>query len=78
MIFCFLAYTKGYKKLSICTFIVCFLIAFIGWLIITIRLRIIMNEINDEFSDAADYWEKEADDLNDMFDEMNKYKESYN
>lgn len=72
MIFCFLAYTKGYKKISICTFIVCFLIAFIGWLIITIRLHIIMNEIDDAFKDIADSWEKDAEDFKDIFSGQSK------
>ena len=78
IIFCFLAYTKGYKKLSICTFTICFIIALIGWLIITIRIHIAMKEINDAFNDLADSWDKQADDMNDFFDEVNKYKESYN
>ncbi len=50
----------------------CFLIAFIGWLIITIRLHIIMNEIDDAFKDIADSWEKDAEDFKDIFSGQSK------
>ena len=78
VIFCFLAFTKGYKKIAICTFIVCFLVAFIGWLIITIRWHIAAKELNEMFNDWADSTKKDADTLNDIYEEANKYKESFN
>lgn len=67
IVFCVLAFTKDYKKLAVCTFIVCILCVIISWIIITVRWNIALKEINDTFDDINNNF----DDMNDIFNQAN-------
>ena len=74
VVFCVLAFTKGYKKLAICTFIVCIVLAVISWIIITIRWRMAFKDafgdLDDAFSDANEAFKEANDALGKINDAM--------
>lgn len=67
IVFCVLSFTKGYKKLAICTFAAVMILAVISWIIVTIRWHMAFKDIGDSFDDFNDT----LDDVNDMMKEAN-------
>lgn len=67
IVFGILAFTKGYKKLAVCTIAICVILAVLSWTIITIRWRMTFKDIDDAFDDLNDSF----DDVNDAFGQIN-------
>lgn len=70
IIFCVLAFTKGYKRLAVSTFAVCILLAVISWIIINIRWHLAFKDIEDSFDDINDALEDANDALGGMNDAL--------
>lgn len=68
IVFCVLAFTKGYKKLAVCAFILCVSLAIISWIIVTIRWHIALKDINDTFDDVNDAFDQANDAFNEVSD----------
>lgn len=53
IVFSILIFTKGYKKLAICTFLLVLIIAIISFILVYIRWDKEMNDFDDDFEDDA-------------------------